>query len=63
MAKVNAEVRKVEPGINWVWYITSSREDAFAWFSELTGSPVKPGYEWIVCEMEHGQFGFRLRRA
>lgn len=53
--------RAIVPGINWVWYYTDTREDAFAWFAELTGHPIKPGYEWIVCEDHEGRYGFRLR--
>ena len=60
MAKATAEGRKIEPGVNWIWYTANTREDAIAWFTELTGSPMT--YDWIVSEMRDGRHGFRLRR-
>lgn len=59
----SAKGRTVESGINWVWYITDTRDDAFAWFAELTGKPIKPEYEWVVCNTHDGRYGFRLRRS
>lgn len=52
--------RIVEPGINWVWYTADTREDAIAWYEELTGKPMP--YDWIVCNMPDGRHGFRRHR-
>lgn len=52
--------RIIEPGINWVWYVTDSREDAEAWYEELFGAKLR--YEWLICEVRSGRFGFRLHR-
>lgn len=41
-------VRKTENGINWVWCMTDTKEDAIAWYTELTG--YKP-YSDEICEM------------
>lgn len=52
-------MRKVQGGINWIWYITDTKEDAIAWFTELTGA--EP-YDWVVCDMRDGTYGFRIHR-
>lgn len=60
-------MREISGGINWVWYYTGTREDAEAWFRELTGSD--PGPRTIVGPItrdpagEHDdKYGFRLHR-
>lgn len=53
-------MRKIQHGINWVWYITDTRKDAKKWFEELTGS--KPIYHWIIQKDKEGTFSFRLHR-
>ena len=59
MTTASAKGRKVEPGISWVWYTAETREDAISWYAELTGN--QPTYDWIICEVLDGRYGFRLR--
>ena len=63
----DVKYREIRGGINWVWYYTDTREDAEAWFRELTGSD--PGLRTIVEPAtrepagEHDdKYGFRLHR-
>ena len=30
-------MRRVVPGINWMWYYTDTREEGEKWYEELTG--------------------------
>ena len=62
MTKSNPAGRVVKPGINWVFYHAATKEDAYAWYEELTGSPIKPGYEWIVFQDHDGSWCFRRHR-
>lgn len=52
--------REIQPGINWVHYVSNTREDALKWFEELTGHPAN--YDWIVQETRDGRHSFRLHR-
>ena len=60
-------MREVVGGINWVWYHTDTREEAEAWFRELTGSDPGPGtiVEPVTREpagKHDDKYGFRLHR-
>lgn len=52
-------MRRVGGGINWIWYVTDTEEDAIKWYIELTGK--EPSYHEI-CDMRDGTFGFRIHR-
>ena len=56
-------MRKTEYGINWIWYMTDTIEEAVKWYTELTGE--KP-YRDEICEMiqpEDGcEWAFRLHK-
>ena len=54
-------IRKIEYGINWIWYYTDTMQEAIEWWCELVG---KEPYEGAICEMsnEHGKYGFRIHR-
>jgi hypothetical protein len=56
--QVSTKGRQVSPGCNCVWHITDTREDAIAWFFEITGT--KPTYDWLISEMNDGRYGFRI---
>lgn len=52
-------MRRVDPGINWIWYMTDTREEAIKWYKELTG--VEPEFDSLISEIR-GEYGFRLRK-
>lgn len=60
--------RKIEGGINWIWYYTDTREDAEEWFKELTGAEPQEPCTIInpVVRKPAGKYdnkyGFRLHR-
>jgi hypothetical protein len=61
------KAREVVGGINWVWYHTDTREEAEAWFKELTGSEPTPGTVVGPVTREPAgkhddKYGFRLHR-
>lgn len=51
-------MRRIDGGINWVFYTTDTYEDAVAWFIELRG--VEP-YSSLIFKANNG-FCFRLHR-
>ena len=51
-------MRRVEPGINWVWYYTGTREEGEKWYEELTG--VKPSEGDVISWK--GEWAFRLHK-
>ena len=51
-------MRRVEPGINWVWYHTNTREEGEKWYEELTG--VTPREDDVI-EWK-GEWSFRLHK-
>ena len=59
----NTNMRKEVSGINWIWYMTDTIEEAVKWYIELTGE--KP-YRDEICEMiqpEDGcEWSFRLHK-
>jgi len=59
--------RVIQPVINWTWFYTDTKEDAIAWFEELTG--VAPKYDWIIMDpvvrdqpgLHDHMYSFRLK--
>lgn len=51
-------MRRIEFGINWVFYHTDTREDAREWFKELKGKDLP---EWMLFETPNS-ICFRLHR-
>lgn len=51
-------MRRVEPGINWVWYYTDTKEEGEKWYEELTD--VKPSKDDVISWK--GEWAFRLHK-
>ena len=51
-------MRRIDSGINWVWYYTDTKEEGEKWHEELTG--VKPS-EGDVFKWK-GEWAFRLHK-
>lgn len=51
-------MRREEPGINWIWYMTDTKEEAEKWYKELTG---KDPDEYEICKIRN-EYGFRIHR-
>ena len=51
-------MRRVAPGINWMWYYTGTKEEGEKWYEELTG--IIPSeddvFKW------KGEWAFRLHK-
>jgi hypothetical protein len=60
-------MRQVDPGINWIWYHTTTKEEAKEWFKELTGKEATD-YDIVdpVVRTPAGKnddkYGFRLHK-
>lgn len=52
-------MKKIEPGINWTWYMCDTEEEATEWYKEMFNQE-PPAYE--VCKMNDGRYGFRVHK-
>ena len=51
-------MRRVESGINWVWYHTDTKKKKKKWYEELTG--IKPNEDDVISWK--GEWSFRLHK-
>lgn len=53
-------MRKIKPGINWIWYHSDTKEEAEKWYKELTGNKEVP--DWMISQNRDGSWCFRIHR-
>ena len=51
--------RRIDPGINWIFYKTDSKKDAIAWFIELKHATP---YESTIYQDRDNNWCFRIHR-
>ena len=51
-------MRRIDAGINWVWYYVDTKEEGEKWYEELTSVKPKEGevFKW------KGEWAFRLHK-
>lgn len=55
-------MKSVEPGINWIWYTADTKEEAKEYYKEITGNELREEYDWVICKLHSGRYGFRIHR-
>lgn len=53
-------MKRMEPGINWIWYTADNEKEAEEYYEEIKGC--KPKYDWEISKLDDGRFGFRIHR-